>query len=706
MKSNEILFSVGNYDLKINHLLIIGILSLSFSISFLLRYAPAEYGWELNEFDPFFNFRATQYLVDNGLESYLNWNDDLSWYPNGRDVAINSQVALHIFTAITYQIFGLGTTLYDFTIIFPIIIGSSTCFVIFLLTRRIFGTTSGLFSSLIFSFSFPVLLRGQIGWFKSEPLGLFLGLLAVYLFLSGINTEKKSTSLIKVFFGGLVLTTSISAWGGSQFFLIPLGIFFIVLPFFKKDHKILAIKILTFTFATMIPIFFIERLSLSYLYNTHFFTIILPTIVFISGLLIQNFSSDKFKIRNNILFIFIFFVISFSILIGLNYESEEFSFRYLNALNPFMTTENALVDSISEHKTTSIENSFIFHSILLILSGLGIWVILSKKFGKTEKSTNSLVFALILGLFGVYVGCTFIRLEIFTSVSLIILSSIFLSSILQKIFINDFSNKNRSKNILKLILPAGIIFLLIISITFPYNTSLFVLTNNPPTILNGGTSYKISSSDWLDALTWIKENTSNDSVIGSWWDYGYWIQTKSDRASLADNSTIYDSRISQIAKIFFENPDDAWTILKSMEVDYFLIFISGERLVTDGIDGQHLFILNGGGDESKKIWFAKIGNIPINKYFHSDFTSGTDEFWNNTFLGKMIPFQILGYYDPYTGSSSPSYNDGMIGIYEKQVKFEQGDPFKLVYHSSSYDAKPGEVITSVFIYEINKQYTP
>ena len=180
MNSNSSLISVGNFDLKLNHLLIIGILSLSFTVSFLLRAQPADFGFELNEFDPFFNYRATQYIVDNGVSEYFEWNDDLSWYPNGRDVSVTSQVMLHLTAATTYSIFGGGMDLYDFTILFPAILGSLSAIVIFGLVRIIGGTTAGLFSALLFSVSIPILIRGQIGWFKSEPLGLFFSLLIIY----------------------------------------------------------------------------------------------------------------------------------------------------------------------------------------------------------------------------------------------------------------------------------------------------------------------------------------------------------------------------------------------------------------------------------------------------------------------------------------------------------------------------------------------
>ena len=155
------------------YLLIIGILVIGFSLSFVLRMQPIEYGFELNEFDPFFNYRATEFIVENGLPAYFEWNDDLSWHPHGRDISSTSQVMLHASTSMFYQIFGMGSNLYDFTIMFPVVVSSLTAIIIFALVRTIGGTTAGLFASLFFAISPIIILRGSMGWFKSEPLGLF-----------------------------------------------------------------------------------------------------------------------------------------------------------------------------------------------------------------------------------------------------------------------------------------------------------------------------------------------------------------------------------------------------------------------------------------------------------------------------------------------------------------------------------------------------
>ena len=216
----------------VRYILIIAILAIAFSVSFMIRSQGAQVGFELAEFDPFFNYRATNFILENGIPAYFEWWDDKSWFLNiepktlgltilppattcapmptldtppsdiacytpenvlnneeinrGRNVSETSQVTLHITAAILYKIFGAGTSLYDFTILFPVIIGSLTVVAIFVVVRTIGGTTAGLVAALLFSVSVPIILRGFIGWFKSEPLGIFLGLIAIYLCLHAL----------------------------------------------------------------------------------------------------------------------------------------------------------------------------------------------------------------------------------------------------------------------------------------------------------------------------------------------------------------------------------------------------------------------------------------------------------------------------------------------------------------------------------------
>ena len=38
----------------------------------------------IHEFDPYFNYRSTKYLTEEGFYRFHNWFDDRAWYPLGR----------------------------------------------------------------------------------------------------------------------------------------------------------------------------------------------------------------------------------------------------------------------------------------------------------------------------------------------------------------------------------------------------------------------------------------------------------------------------------------------------------------------------------------------------------------------------------------------------------------------------------------------
>ena len=698
---------MGKFDFRIYHLLIIGILILSFTTSFLIRSQGANYGFELNEFDPFFNFRATEFLVENGLPKYFDWQDDLSWYPEGRNVSATSQVMLHITAATTYQIFGGNSNLYDFTIIFPVVFGSLTAIVIFALVRVLAGTTAGLFSSMLYAISAPLILRGTIGWFKSEPLGLFYGILGVYLFLSGIKSENKKIAIAKIIGAGIILSFGLASWGGVQFFIIPLGGFILILPFVRKDHNFLLWSIPLFVISLLSSVLLFERPGIHFVIGLGGFSLIGPTIFLIACIMIQKFSNEKSKTRNGIILLAAILIVGTSIII-VNAESEFLplpSFRYLNSINPFLTTTDPLVDSVAEHATTSINQSFYFQSIFMVFSGLGIWFILTKNLREKYLENDITVFVLFLGLIGVYVSSAFVRLEVFASIALIVLSSIALSILAKEIF--KVSKGNSSKqNLLKFVFVGLIISFLVVPLVIPAQANWISISNTPPIILNGGAGYAVSTNDWKESLEWIKLNTPKDSVIAAWWDYGYWISTMSERPTLTDNATLDSKKIQKFAQILVSPPDKAWRDLQEMGADYVVVFVAGEKV--QEIDGKPIYVLRGGGDESKKQWFMRIAGEPLEKYLFQDGSSGTDYFWNETLLGKLFPFSTLVYVDPNNSSiQSQTYKPGYLPLYLKDIKYtSQGEgPFKFVYGSSSF-VNEDHILIGVFIYEINHDYNP
>ena len=683
----------------------------------MVRSQAADYGFELNEFDPFFNYRATQFIVDNGLVAYFDWHDERSWHPDGRDVSRNSQVMLHITAAMLYPIFGGGTDLYDFTILFPVVIGSLTAIIIFALVRVIGGTTAGLFAALFFSVSVPVIVRGTIGWFKSEPLGLFYGLLGIYLFLSGIRSENRKIAFIKLVGGGIFLTFGLASWGGIQFFVLPLGLFFLALPFVRKDLNFLLWSIPVFVATLLLTALAFERPGIGFVKGIGGFSLIGPTIFLVACILIQKISKEEKRLRNGLALLGGTVVAGFSMIFinSISYFIPLPTFRYLNAINPFLTTQDPLVDSVAEHATTTLAQSFYFLSILMVFAGIGIWLIFKDKSNSKDSQTiirnDMTAFALIIGLIGVYISSAFVRLEIFASISVIILSSVGLSIIAAEIFKHKkFDKKKIIRNpgtITKISFVVVIVILLTIPTSLPGFAGWVSGVKAPPTILNGGTNFNIATDDWPAAMEWLKKNTPKDSVVAAWWDYGYWITTLGERISIADNATLSTLQIQAIARMFLSSPDQGWERLQELDADYVLVYVASVRLSNEGEDPV-FYLLQGGADESKKQWFMRIAGEPETLYLHPDGLSPTDYFWDNTLLGKMFPFNLEAYVNLNTNMQSETYQPGFTPVYTKDIKFpsDGNGPLKLVYSSSSFDRTTPGAISGVFIYEVNQNYTP
>ena len=249
------------------------------------------------------------------------------------------------------------------------------------------------------------------------------------------------------------------------------------------------------------------------------------------------------------------------------------SFRYLNAINPFLSSQNSLVQSVAEHSTPTIVDYFKEFSILIIFSGLGAWIAFKNKYNPM------MILALIIGLTGIYISATFARLLVFASISIVILSSIGIYDIIRSItsiksnFQRQSSglNQNSEKSIMSQIktkkhyfvyiaFSAILIFMITIPMIYDSSSNWISSADVPTSIANGGTSYRITTNDWIDALNWMSKNTPKDSVVASWWDYGYWITSLGNRTSLADNATINSTRIETIAKMFISPEQEGWKI--------------------------------------------------------------------------------------------------------------------------------------------------
>ncbi|KDQ19480.1 glycosyltransferase family 66 protein [Botryobasidium botryosum FD-172 SS1] len=135
--------------------------------------------------------------------------------------------------------------------------------------------------------------------------------------------------------------------------------------------------------------------------------------------------------------------------------------------------------------------------------------------------------------------------------------------------------------------------------------------------------------DFREAYYWIRENTPQDAVIMSWWDYGYQIAGMADRATLVDNNTWNNTHIATVGKAMASSEEVAYPILRKHDVDYILVIFGG-------------VIGYSGDDINKFLWMVRIAQgvwpdeIREADYFTSRGEYRVDEMASNTMKNCLM----------------------------------------------------------------------
>ncbi len=103
-------------------------------------FAVVRYDSLFHEYDPYFNYRATVYLVKEGFSDFMSWIDSRTWYPMGRLVGQTVYPGL-MSTAATVHwamaCIGFPTNVrHIYVYLAPMLSGINSCFT-FLLTSEV-----------------------------------------------------------------------------------------------------------------------------------------------------------------------------------------------------------------------------------------------------------------------------------------------------------------------------------------------------------------------------------------------------------------------------------------------------------------------------------------------------------------------------------------------------------------------------------------
>ncbi|HLD15045.1 MAG TPA: STT3 domain-containing protein [Candidatus Nanoarchaeia archaeon] len=124
------------------------------------------------------------------------------------------------------------------------------------------------------------------------------------------------------------------------------------------------------------------------------------------------------------------------------------------------------------------------------------------------------------------------------------------------------------------ILRYALIFLLVFLLISPFSFSKgIVLVQADSSYQQAKSIYPWYNQQWQQAGKWARENTPKDAVFAHWWDYGYWVQSGFERATVTDggNFFIYWNYLSGRHLLTAQDSNEALEFMKAHNATYLLM---------------------------------------------------------------------------------------------------------------------------------------
>jgi dolichyl-diphosphooligosaccharide--protein glycosyltransferase len=183
----------------------------------------------------------------------------------------------------------------------------------------------------------------------------------------------------------------------------------------------------------------------------------------------------------------------------------------------------------SESSTLNGTNmtSLVFYAIgplVLIIAG-GYYYFRHYKTEEGKEKLRSVDFSLIFLLAFFIISLVSARSAVRLIMMLVPAASIIVGYFAVAPAFRVFKVKDSFWKIVSMMLVAVIIIATIVSAYGHYNA----IKNSAP-----GHVPSIYTQQWQKAMAWVRANTPENAVFGHWWDYGYWVQTIGERATVLD----------------------------------------------------------------------------------------------------------------------------------------------------------------------------
>ncbi len=630
-----------------------------------IRALPAiNYGLELHANDPWIEYWQANYTYTHGLLSWYtltraNPATHIFWYPWGRDFTRTSYPGLSIWTAATYYLVKpFGLTIKDWVVLQPLVFAFIAFITIYLAAKEITGSEfAGLLSVLLYAVVPAASDRNIVGFVEKEGVALGFIFLFVYFYakLAKLLSKRNKNTPMKITYTVLAaLSMAIVGWfwGGYNYVLGSFVLFLILYPLFAPKeitgeflkYNIL-LYVLSLLFVSVSPAI-LSQLGL-YPFRIHIGVVLTALLILPILFNIFHINYRKLGLRKPLLNTWRYFgillivIIAGLALIGAGVIS--IGARYAWALGLHFVKAPPLVQSVEEHQPALVASGiggildtwgtgfkplgihWLFFASPLILAIIGAFYLLYK--GGADKVYLAIAFLIA---FYAYMNATYF--EATAAAYGLLVAGVFMGYLMEKSIpsrqeIQAWRRGRVRVGVSPEYRALAVVFLLLVFINLGFSGYNNYRQHNAMiySIMSGGAPINARTDAWYDTLRFLRENTSSDSLVIAWWDYGYWISVGAHRATVADGATFNGTQIKILAKILTSmNDTETINLLKKLKAPfnktYILVFDvfqfiprgRNSYLVTPVRAGLIIGLV----DIPKSRWMITIGGRNMAKYFY------------------------------------------------------------------------------------------
>ncbi|KAK9269232.1 hypothetical protein L1049_001002 [Liquidambar formosana] len=373
-KGSSLRYAFGNV-LSFFTLLLIGVLAFSIRLFSVIKYESV-----IHEFDPYFNYRVTQYLTKNGIYDFWNWFDDRTWYPLGRVIGGTVYPGLTLTAGSLWWLLNslnIPLSVETVCVFTAPIFSANAAWATYLLTKEVKGTGAGLTAAVLLAMVPSYISRSVAGSYDNEAVAIFALIFTFYLYIKTLNTG----SLFYATLNAISYFYMVCSWGGYTFIinLIPMHVLLCIVTGRYSSRLYIAyapLVVLGTLLASLVPVVGFNAVMTSEHFASFLVFIIIHVVAlvyYIKGILSPKMFKVAVTLVVSVGLVVCCAVIAVLVALVASSPTKGWSGRSLSLLDPTYASKYIpIIASVSEHQPPTWPSYFMDINVLAFLVPAGI----------------------------------------------------------------------------------------------------------------------------------------------------------------------------------------------------------------------------------------------------------------------------------------------------------------------------------------------